>query len=158
MGDTASTPLGGAYRLVYLVFNTLFNLRTQARQIECFRNVAASLEPEGRFVIECFVPDLARFDRQGNHLGLATLDEERIRINASHHDAVEQRVTAQVVVLRDGSMSMRPVSLRYSWPSELDLMAQIAGLSLADRWGGWEREPFTSESGKHVSVYTPAGA
>jgi SAM-dependent methyltransferase len=153
MGDMASTPLGGPYRLVYLVFNTLFGLLTQERQIACFHNVAASLSPDGAFVIECFVPDVARFDRQGNHLGLATIDEERIRVNASHHDAVTQRVTAQVVMLRDGSVSMRPVSLRYSWPSELDLMAQMAGLALADRWGGWEREPFTSESGKHVSVY-----
>jgi SAM-dependent methyltransferase len=152
-GDMASTPLGGPYRLVYLVANTLFCLMTQARQIECFHNVAASLTPEGTFVIECFVPDVARFDRQGNHLGLATIDEQRIRVNASHHDPVTQRVTAQVVMVRDGSVSMRPVSLRYSWPAELDLMARIAGLSLADRWGGWEREPFTSESGKHVTVY-----
>ncbi|HEY7438509.1 MAG TPA: class I SAM-dependent methyltransferase [Acidimicrobiia bacterium] len=148
-----AVPGGGPYRLVFVVFNTFFALLTQDRQIECFRNVASVLEPGGRFLLECFVPDLARF-RDGNQTVRAErVDDSRLRLHVSVHDPVGQVVCTQVLLFRAGEMTMRPVALRYCWPAEIDLMARLAGLELVERWGGWNREPFTSRSMQHVSVY-----
>jgi SAM-dependent methyltransferase len=154
MGDMASASLGGPYGLVFVVFNTFFGLGNQERQVDCFRNVASALEPGGRFVLECFVPDVDRF-RDGNQTVRAvSLDDSHLRLNASIHDPVRQQVRTQVLVVRDGGMWARPVSLRYCWPAELDLMARLASLELSDRWSGWGREPFTAHSTQHVSVYS----
>jgi SAM-dependent methyltransferase len=153
IADMGGDPLGGPYRLVFVVFNTLFALLTQDRQIDCFRNVASALEPGGRFVLECFVPDVSRF-REGNQTVRAEgLDESHLRLNVSVHDPVGQIVRTQVLLFRAGEMKVRPVALRYCWPAELDLIARLAGLELVDRWGGWSREPFTSSSPQHISVY-----
>jgi SAM-dependent methyltransferase len=152
MGDMAEVPVSGPFRLVYLIFNTLFGLLTQDRQAECFRNVARVLGPGGVFVIECFVPDLARFDR-GQRVRAREVTEDSATIEVSRHDAVLQRVTTQIVTLDGQGMRLRPVALRYSWPGELDLMAQAAGLRLAERYGDWDRRPFDSLSSKHISVY-----
>jgi len=140
---------------VYLVFNTLFGLLSHARQAKCFQNVAQVLDPGGMFVIECFVPDLTRFDRGQRVQALAVTEDSAI-FELSRHDAVQQRVTTQVVTLDGDGVHMRPVAIRYSWPGELDLMAGQAGLRLADRYGGWDRRPFDSSSGQHVSVYRRA--
>jgi SAM-dependent methyltransferase len=155
MGDMAEVPVSGRFRLVYLVFNTLFGLLTQARQAQCFGQVARVLDPGGMFVIECFVPDLARFDR-GQRVQARAVTEDSAIIDVSVHDAVEQRVTAQVITLDGGGVHLQPVALRYSWPSELDLMADRAGLRLRERYGDWRRQPFTSRSAGHVSVYERA--
>jgi SAM-dependent methyltransferase len=155
MGNFADVPVKGTFKLIYLVFNTLFALLTQAEQIECMENVASHLEPGGIFVIECFVPDLARYER-GQSLSATDVGVDVVELDVSRHHATEQRVDAMHVVLRDGDVKVYPVRLRYAWPSELDLMARIAGLRLRERWGGWEREPFTDESGSHVSVYERA--
>jgi SAM-dependent methyltransferase len=152
IGDMAEVRISGPFRLVYLVANTLFVLLSQARQAECFRTVAGVLDPGGMFVIECFVPDLTRFDR-GQRVQTLAVTEDSAVFELSRHDAVQQRVTAQIVTLDGDGMHLRPVALRYSWPSELDLMAAQAGLRLADRFGGWDRRPFDSASGGHVSVY-----
>jgi SAM-dependent methyltransferase len=152
IGDMAEVPVSGPFRLVYLIFNTLFGLLTQARQAECFTNVARVLGPSGVFVIECFVPDLARFDR-GQRIRAREVTEDSATIEVSRHDAVLQRVTTQIVTLDGQGMSLRPVALRYAWPGELDLMAGAAGLRLAGRYGDWDRRPFDSLSAKHISVY-----
>jgi SAM-dependent methyltransferase len=156
IGDMAEVGVSGPFRLVYLVFNTLFGLLSQARQAECFRNVARVLDPGGMFVIECFVPDLARFDR-GQRVQTLAVAEDSAIFELSRHDAVQQRVTTQIVTLDGDGIHLRPVAIRYSWPSELDLMAGQAGLRLADRYGGWDRRPFDSTSGAHVSVYSAPG-
>ena len=152
IGDMADVPASGRFRLVYLVFNALFGLLSQDRQAGCFRNVARVLDPGGLFVIECFVPDLARFDR-GQRVQTRAVTEDSAIIELSRHDAAQQRITMQIVTLDGHGMHMRPVALRYSWPSELDLMAQQAGLHLRERYSGWDRRPFDSSSAGHVSVY-----
>jgi SAM-dependent methyltransferase len=152
IGDMAEVPVTGPFQLVYLVFNTLFGLLSQQRQAECFRNVARVLGTGGLFVIECFVPDLARFDR-GQRVQARAVTEDSVVFELALHDAVQQRITTQVVTLGGQGFHLRPVALRYSWPGELDLMAGQAGLRLRERHGGWDRSPFTSTSRGHVSVY-----
>jgi SAM-dependent methyltransferase len=150
IGDFASTHVEGAFRLAYLVFNTINNLTTQAEQVACFRNVAAHLEPGGCFVIEVGVPDLRRlppgetmhvFDASEGHWGI---DE---------YDVASQGLVSHHFSLVDGTIERVSMPFRYVWPSELDLMAELAGMRLRDRWSGWRREPFTSESRQHVSVW-----
>ncbi|HEY2803281.1 MAG TPA: class I SAM-dependent methyltransferase [Actinomycetota bacterium] len=155
MGNFADVPVEGTFKLVYLVFNTLFALLTQAEQIECMQNVASHLEPGGLFVLECFVPDLARFDR-GQRISAANVGVDDVQFDVAVHQAREQRVDSMHVVIRDGEVKTYPVRLRYAFPSELDLMARIAGLRLRERWGSWDREPFTDDSGSHVSIYERA--
>jgi SAM-dependent methyltransferase len=152
IGDMAQVPVDGPFRLVYLVFNTLFGLLSQARQADCFRSVARVLGPGGAFVIECFVPDLARFDR-GQRVQAVAVTEDSATIEVSRHDAALQRVTSQIITLDAQGVHLGPVALRYSWPGELDLMAAAAGLRLAGRYGDWDRRPFDSGSVKHISVY-----
>ncbi len=155
IGDMAQVAVSGPFQLVYLVFNTLFGLLSQARQAECFRNVAQVLGPGGMFVIECFVPDLARFDR-GQRVQVLAVAEDSAIVEFSRHDAAQQRVTTQIVTLDPNGIHLRPVAIRYSWPSELDLMAGQAGLRLTERYSGWDRRPFDATSGGHVSIYQRA--
>ena len=151
MGDMAEVGTTGPFGLVYLVFNSLFGLLTQARQAECFRNVARVLGPGGAFVIECFVPDLSRFDRN-QRVETRAVAEDSAVLELSRHDPVHQRIITQIITF-DGGTHLRPVALRYAWPSELDLMAQQAGLRLRERYSGWDRQPFGPSSDSHVSVY-----
>jgi SAM-dependent methyltransferase len=147
--DISDVPVDGSYRLIYLVFNTLFALLTQEEQVRCFENVAGHLEPGGVFVIECFVPDMGQFDR-GQRVQTTRIDVEGLDLDLSIHHAAEQRVDSQHASVEDGKVRTYPVVIRYAWPSELDLMARIAGLHLKERWGGWKREPFGDDSGRHV--------
>jgi SAM-dependent methyltransferase len=157
LGDMADVPVTGPFRLVYLVFNTLFGLLTQERQAGCFRNVARVLEPGGFFVIECFVPDLARYDR-GQRVQTRALTEDSAAIELSMHEAAEQRITIQVVTLDQHGVRLHPIAIRYAWPSELDLMAQLAGLRLAERYEDWDRQAYGSGSVRHISVYQRPGS
>jgi SAM-dependent methyltransferase len=151
-GNFADVPIDGEFALIYIVFNTFFALSSQEEQVRCFRNVAAHLSSNGSFVIEAFVPDLFRFTSgQVNWATKVTVDE--VNLDVGQHDAAAQRVMSQKVVIKDGSVRLYPVQIRYAWPSELDLMAQLAGLPLRERWSSWNREPFTSESQKHISIY-----
>jgi SAM-dependent methyltransferase len=152
MGNFADVPVEGSYRLIFVAFNTLFALLTQEEQLRCFANAAAHLVDDGLFVVEAFFPDLARFDR-GQRAHVYRVDTERVMFDASRHDPIAQRVDSQHVVLTAEGTELYPVSVRYAFPSELDLMARLAGLELRDRWGSWGREPFTDQSGRHVSVY-----
>jgi SAM-dependent methyltransferase len=150
VADMADVPVSGPFRLVYLVWNTLFNLLSQARQVDCFRNVAQVLESGGVFVIECFVPDPGRFDR-----GVETdaVAEDSATITLTRHDRVAQRITLQHVTFDADGIHLLPTAQRYCWPSELDLMAELAGLRLRERYSDWTRTPFDSSSREHVSVY-----
>lgn len=152
VGDFSQVALEQRFSLVFVVFNTLFNLQTQEEQIRCFASVAAHLDDGGCFVIEAFVPDLTRFDR-GQRLAVSDLEPGTVWLEAARHDARRQFVDSQLVRMSGDGVRMFPVRIRYAWPSELDLMARLAGLRLRDRWGGWQRQPFSSSSNTHVSVY-----
>lgn len=152
IGDMADVPVSGPFRLVYLVYNSLFILLTQEQQADCFRNVARALGPGGLFVIECDLPNPALFDRDGR-MQILEVTEDSASFMLSRHDRARQRVTIQFVTLDGAGMRMRPAAVRYSWPSELDLMARLAGLQLAERYADWKRRPFDSTSSGHVSVY-----
>jgi SAM-dependent methyltransferase len=150
IGDFATTTVDGTFSVVYLVANTIMNLTTQDEQVACFENAAAHLEPGGCFVIEVIVPGLQRlppgetfqpFDVSPTHLGFDEYDVAR-QACISHHYWVE-----------DGAVEVLSPPFRYVWPSELDLMARLAGMTLRERWSDWTREPFTSDSTKHVSVW-----
>ncbi len=151
IGDMATTRVDGTFRLVYLVYNTIGNLLEQSEQVACFRNAAAHLEPGGCFVIEVGVPKLRSlppgqhaypFDVSERHLGFDTYEFVDQQLT-SHHYWTDP----------DGSVERFDSRHRYVWPSELDLMAELAGLSLRERWADWARAPFTGESPSHVSVW-----
>ncbi len=152
IGDFAEVTAEGEFRLIYVVFNTFFALLSQEEQLRCFASVASKLTEDGAFVIEAFVPDPTLFDR-GQRVSTTRVEVDRLQLDATRHDSVAQRVTTQHVVIGKEGIVMLPVQLRYAWPSELDLMARLAGLRLAERYGGWQREPFTPSSPAHVSVF-----
>jgi SAM-dependent methyltransferase len=150
IGDFATTRVAGTFRLAYLVFNTIMNLTTQDAQVACFANVARHLQPGGSFVIEVGIPALQRlppgetvraFALRAAHLGFDEYDVATQRLVSHHYRDV------------GGRFEVRSFPFRYVWPSELDLMARLAGMSLRERWSGWNREPFTSQSTRHVSVW-----
>ena len=155
MGDFADVAVDGRFRLVYLVFNTLFGLLDQDEQVRCFANVAAHLEPGGHFVLEAFVPDLGRFDRR-QRISANSIELDRVAIEVSLHRPDQQRIDSQLIHFTEEGVKLLPVAIRYAWPSEIDLMARLAGLRLESRFGGWERQPFTSESVSHISIYSTA--
>jgi SAM-dependent methyltransferase len=150
IGDMTSTRIDGSFSLVYLVFNTIMNVTTQDGQVAVFRNAAAHLSPGGRFLIECGVPDLRRlpygetavvFDRTDDHVGV---DE---------YDVANQRLVSHHFTRRGDRWEYSSGPFRYAWPAEMDLMAELAGMRLVERWHGWDRSPFTSDSPHHVSIW-----
>ncbi len=155
IGDFADVAVEGSYSLIFIAFNTLYCLLTQEEQLRCFQNVAARLSDGGLFVVEAFVPDLGRFDR-GQRVSVIGFEQQGVRVELSRHDPVRQRVESRHLLLSDSGAKFFPLKIRYAWPSELDLMARIAGLRLKERWGGWRREPFGATSDAHVSVYERA--
>ncbi len=150
IGDFSTTNVEGSFSLVYLVFNTINNLTSQAAQVACFRNAATHLEPGGCFVIEVDVPQLQRLP-PGETIHAFHVSETRWGFD--EYDVATQAMTSHQLEFVDGRVERVSVPFRYAWPSELDLMAQLSGMRLRERWGGWKREPFTSESRKHVSVW-----
>jgi SAM-dependent methyltransferase len=155
IGDFATAKVDGTFRLAYLVFNTIMNLTTQAAQVACFRNVAAHLEPGGCFVIEVGVPSLRKLP-PGETIRAFHVSETRWGID--EFDVANQGLISHHFEIIDGGRLERlSIPFRYVWPAELDLMAEVAGMRLRERWAGWQREPFTSESIKHVSVWEKPG-
>ena len=148
IGDFATAKVDGRFALVYVVFNSIMNLRTQDAQVACFENVAAHLEPQGHFVVELMLPELQRLPRGETFL---SFDASPEHLGIDEYDVANQRLTSHHYYPGEDEYSTFPG--RYIWPSELDLMARIAGMSLRGRWSDWTREPFTSESTKHVSVW-----
>lgn len=153
IGDFADVPVKDTYRLIFVVFNTLFNLGSQEDQVRCFENVAARLTEDGSFVVEAFVPSFLYRLRNNQHVDAEAIAVDEVRLDLLRHDPATQRIDESHVSLSSEGVRLFPVAQRYAWPSELDLMARIAGLRLTDRWAGWNLEPFNSTSSAHVSVY-----
>jgi SAM-dependent methyltransferase len=153
IGDFADVPVAGTYRLVYVVWNTLFNLLTQDDQVRCFGNVAAHLHDGGSFVVEAFVPSFLHRLRNDQYVEAESIEVDRVKLDLLRHDAAAQRIEESHVTLSGEGTRLSPVVQRYAWPHELDLMARLAGLKLKGRWGSWDRAPFTSRSDAHVTVY-----
>ncbi|WP_407548534.1 class I SAM-dependent methyltransferase [Streptomyces sp. Pv4-95] len=150
IGDFATTRVAGTFAVAYLVFNTINNPTSQDAQVDCFRNAAAHLAPGGCFVVEVGVPDLRRLPPGQSavpfHIGPTGCAFDT-------YDTVSQAMSSHYVTIVDGCAEYRAVPFRYVWPSELDLMARLAGLRLRHRWEDWNRAPFTHESTRHVSVW-----
>ncbi|MGB3624529.1 MAG: class I SAM-dependent methyltransferase, partial [Henriciella sp.] len=151
IGDMADGAIEGEFDFAFLVFNTLFNLTSQEAQVRCFRNTAKRLRPGGAFLIETFVPDFSAYT---DHQSLRTMKigMQDLWFEAKLHDPTAQRIDFQRVRITQTGMKLVPFQIRYAWPAEIDLMAQLAGLELEDRWGGWKREPFAADSRMHVSL------
>jgi SAM-dependent methyltransferase len=153
MGDFADVAVPGTYRLIYVVFNTLFNLLTQDEQVRCFENVADHLTDDGSFVVEAFVPAFLHRLRNDQYVDAEAIRVDEVRLDVLRHDMAMQMIEESHVSLSPAGVRLNPVVQRYAWPSELDLMARIAGLRLKERWAGWSRDLFTSTSSNCVSVY-----
>jgi hypothetical protein len=150
IGDFATTRVDGMFRLVYLVFNTIMNLTSQAAQVACFRTAAAHLEPGGCFLVEVRVPELRRLPPGQTVLPWHISPERSVFYS---YDLATQAMQGHYIEFTDGRGEYSSIPFRYVWPSELDLMAELAGLVLRDRWAGWAEEPFTGDSAQHVSVW-----
>ena len=151
LGDFADVPVDGRYPLVYLVFNTLFNLLTQDDQVRCFANVAEHLTDDGVFLVEAFVPTWLHRLRDDQYVDAERIEADRVTLDVGRHDPVAQILDESHVTFADGAVRVSPIVCRYAWPAELDLMARLAGLRLLSRYGGWCGEPFTATSRQHVS-------
>ncbi|MBV9279824.1 MAG: class I SAM-dependent methyltransferase [Chloroflexi bacterium] len=155
MGNFADVPVQGTYRLIYLVYKTIFNLLSQDDQVRCFENVATHLSDDGSFVVEAMVPAYLYRLRDGQYVDAEVIGVGQVRFDVGRYDPVTQHLVESHVTLSRDGVCLGPFVTRYAWPSELDLMARIAGLRLKDRWGGWQGETFTAASWRHVSVYGP---
>jgi SAM-dependent methyltransferase len=151
MGDFATTRVQGAFSLVYVVFNTIQNLTTQDDQVACFQNAADHLVAGGRFVVEVGLPQLQRLP-PGEMIRTFTF-ESPTRLGLDEYDIANQGLVSHHYNTRDGTFGPRSIPFRYVWPSELDLMARLAGMRARERWSGWRREPFTSESTTFVGIW-----
>jgi hypothetical protein len=153
IGDFAGVPVPGAYRLIFVVANTLFNLLTQDDQVRCFENVAAHLTDDGSFLIEAFHPAFLYRLRDHQYVDAEAVEIDEVRLDVARHDPVTQLLEESHVSLSRAGVRLNPIVTRYAWPSEMDLMARIAGLRLKERWADWNREPYTAASSSLVSVY-----
>ncbi len=151
-GNFADVNVEGQFSLIYSVFNTFFSLLTQQEQILCFENVARHLSPQGVFAIEAFVPDMTRFTGS-QAMRVVRIGDHAVLMDVSQHEQDKQLITSQHVWLTEAGTKFFPVRIRYIWPSEMDLMARLAGLQLKQRWSDWTKAEFTASSGKHISVY-----
>lgn len=156
LGDMADMDVDGSFDLIYAVFGTLFMLPTQDDQVRCFRHAAHKLTPNGKLVIEALMPQPSTYE-DGGKVTVADANDDRVIINVSENDALAQTIQTRQVVLGPAGIEIHPVRIRYSWPSELDLMAQLAGLRLHARWSNWVGRPFTAEDQRHISIYELRG-
>ena len=154
IGDMASTRVAGEFRLVYLVYNTISNLLTQDEQVQCFCNAAAHLEPGGHFVIEVGIPKLQRLPPGESFVPFEVTPEH---LGIDEYDTVNQLLTSHHYRIDGGRVDTFDSPHRYAWPAEYDLMARIAGLTLRERWGSWQRTPFDANSTSHISVWARPG-
>ncbi|MGD9890809.1 MAG: class I SAM-dependent methyltransferase [Dehalococcoidia bacterium] len=153
MGDFADVPVPGSYRLIYVVWNSLFNLLTQDDEVRCFENVAQHLTDDGSFVIEAESPAYLYRLRDNQYVDAEGIEVGEVRLDVLRHDPVNQMLEESHVFLSRAGVRLAPVVQRYAWPAELDLMARIAGLRLKERWDGWNREPYTGAGRTVVSVW-----
>jgi SAM-dependent methyltransferase len=153
MGDFADVPVTGTYRLIYVVWNSFCNLLSQDEQVRCFENVAAHLADGGSFVIEAGSPDFLYRLQNDQYVEAESIEVGEVRLDVLKHDPAKQMIDENHVTLSSKGIRMNPVVQRYAWPSELDLMARIAGLRLTERWDDWSRRPYTATGSTVVSVY-----
>jgi hypothetical protein len=153
MGNFAHVPVPGRYRLIYVVWNTLFNLLTQDDQVRCFENVAAHLTDDGVFVVEAGLPDFLYRLRDHQYVNAESIEIDEVGLDVLRHNPATQMLEESHVSLSREGIRLNPVVQRYAWPAELDLMARIAGLRLRERWDGWNREPYTGAGSTVVSVW-----
>lgn len=156
IGDMAEVPVEGTYRLVFLLYNTLYNLLTQDDQVRCFVNVAQHLTDDGVFVVEAMTPWYLHRLRDGQYVDAERIEKGSVTLDVGRHDPIAQILDESHVTISATGIRVAPIVTRYAYPSELDLMARIAGLRLRERHAGWLGEPFTGESWRHVSVYERA--
>lgn len=152
IGDMADVEVDGPFDFAFLVFNTICNLTSQEQQVRCFANVAKVLRPGGRFLIETFVPDFSTY-QSGQRVRTMRLDMGSVLLEAVQHDRANQTLEMQRIRITDDGLKLVPLAMRYAYPAEFDLMAQLAGFQLKHRWGDWKKAPFNVESGSHISVY-----
>jgi len=153
LGDMADVPVEGRYRLVFVAWNSFFNLLSQDEQVRCMQNVAKHLADDGVFVLECMVP---RDIPVGGYVEPDAVELGGAQIGVWKHDPVTQVIEGQHIWMGEGGITVNPIVQRYAWPAEMDLMARLAGLRLVERWEDWERRTFTGRSSAHVSIYAPA--
>ena len=153
IGDFADVDVPGRYPLVFVVWNSFFNLLSQDDQVRCFRNVAGHLTDDGVFVIEAYVPGYLYALQDHQQVQAETIDVDETRLGVLRHDGSRQLLEQSHVTLSTSGIRMNPVVQRYAWPSEIDLMARLAGLRLHERWGGWGETPYDADARLHVSVY-----
>ena len=153
LGDMARTQAEGSFRLVYLVYNTIFNLLTQDDQVACFQNAARHLTDDGAFLVETAVP--SAWINPPNYVRPEWIAADAVGFDVARYDPVTQILDENHVRISGEGVTFSPIVCRLAWPAELDLMARLAGLILTERWGGWHKQPFTAESLLHVSVYRP---
>ncbi|MGI9604225.1 MAG: class I SAM-dependent DNA methyltransferase [Acidimicrobiales bacterium] len=153
IGNFADVAVDGTYGLVYLVFNTLYNLLSQDEQVRCFENVASHLADDGVFVVEGMVPSHLMPLRHNQYVDAEAVGVDEVRLDVARYDPVTQQLDENHVTITTDGIGLNPIVTRYIWPSEMDLMARLAGLRLIDRWGGWRQETFTADSKNAVSVY-----
>jgi len=157
MGDFADVEVAGTYRLIYVVFNSFFNLLTQDDQVRCFQNAARHLTEDGVFVLECRIPTAPA--RPGHQfIDVEHLKADYVKLEVCRYDPVTQILDDNHVQIGTDGIIFHPIRLRLAYPPEFDLMARIAGVRLRDRWGGWNGEPYTADSRRHISVYERARA
>lgn len=153
LGDFADVPVEGNFRLIYMIWNTLFNLLTQDDQVRCFENVAAHLTDDGVFVVEAGRPDFLFRLEENQYVQAESIEVAEVRLDLLRHDPSNQMIEESHVSLSRDGIRLNPVVQRYAWPAEMDLMARIAGLRLKERWGGWDRRPVPASGRNVVSVY-----
>lgn len=152
IGDFADVDVEGRFRVIFVAFNTFFALTSQEAQLKCFANAAAHLDEDGVFVLDVFVPDPTRYDRN-QRVSAMNVELDAVDLETTRYDPVEQVMTTHHMRLSPSGIELYPIVGRFAWPAELDLMARLAGLRLHERWGGWDGAPFTADSRMHVSVY-----
>ncbi len=153
VGSFADFSLQTRFPLIYVVFNTFFGLSTQEEQVSCFRAVARHLTDDGVFVMQAFVPDVTRFDAHHQRVSVESVGPGEVALETSTVDPFAQRTDSAHVVFRDDLVRVYPVSIRWAYVSELDLMGQLAGLRLRERWADWDRTPYPSKNWTHVSLW-----
>jgi SAM-dependent methyltransferase len=152
LGDATTLRVPGEFQLVFIGFSTIYLLGSQEMQVRCFRNAADHLPQGGKFLVEAFLHDRLQWSTV-EQFSTTGVERDRVTVRAAIHDPVEQVIKLQHMTIGTGGVSFRPNRLRYIWPSELDLMGQLAGMRLLARWGDWKKTPFSAHSASMVSVY-----
>lgn len=152
MGNFADVDVDEKFSLIFVLFNTFFALQSQEEQLRCFRNVANRLTQGGVFVLEAFSPATTLYNGRED-IKVTSVTSDRVSLKVSEHDPARQKLKSQHIVIINNEVKLFPVDIRYAWPSEMDLMARLAGLRLRNRWGNWNQKEFTSNSDKHISIY-----